>query len=171
MTICTAGDCGRTTRSRGLCPQHYQAWRRTTGIPGRPGCSVSICAHPRYARGLCHKHYCQLKASGLPLVRTTAEPIERLLSRIEIDLSTGCWRYTGTHTDRGYAQISVDGTQVGVHRFAHEFWIGPIPDGLHVDHVWSAGCRFKDCCLPEHLEAISASENNRRRSEAKAVAS
>jgi hypothetical protein len=36
--------------------------------------------------------------------------------------------------------------------------IGPIPDGLQLDHL----CRNKACCNPMHLEPVTARENQRR---------
>lgn len=44
------------------------------------------------------------------------------------------------------------------HRVAHELLIGPIPNGLHVDHL----CRVRHCVNPDHLEAVTQRENNLR---------
>lgn len=85
-----------------------------------------------------------------------------LAIRVERDETTGCLRWTGAHTPSGYGQIVLDGATLYVHRVAYEQAHGPIPDGLHVDHVWDRGCRFHDCIEPSHLEAITLAENNRR---------
>ena len=37
------------------------------------------------------------------------------------------------------------------HRFAYETFVGPIPEGLTIDHL----CRIRHCVNPEHLEAVT----------------
>lgn len=71
----------------------------------------------------------------------------------------GCWLWPGCTSDgygRGYA--SNKGRKVTVHRFAYELLVGPIPDGLHIDHL----CRNPRCFNPAHLEPVTPKENNRR---------
>ncbi|TDD97657.1 HNH endonuclease signature motif containing protein [Actinomadura rubrisoli] len=45
------------------------------------------------------------------------------------------------------------------HRMAYEYWHGPIPHGLVIDHVYAWGCRSTLCCAPDHLEAVTQAEN------------
>jgi hypothetical protein len=52
-----------------------------------------------------------------------------------------------------------------VHREVYELKIGPIPEGYTIDHVYSRGCRSKACINPDHLEAVTRSENTSRRFE------
>lgn len=86
----------------------------------------------------------------------------KALPKFEIDAETDCWRWTGRHTENGYGLVDIDGKVQRVHRVMHELFIGPIPDGLHVDHVHERGCRYRDCGNPAHLEAVTQAENNRR---------
>ena len=44
------------------------------------------------------------------------------------------------------------------HRWSYEFFVGPIPDELQLDHL----CRNPGCVNPEHLEPVSSAENCRR---------
>lgn len=87
--------------------------------------------------------------------------IERILSRIEVEPETGCWLWPGATVRGGYGQIASErrGYQVIVHRALYELLVGPIPDGLNLDHVKERGCRHTNCCNPDHLEPVSQREN------------
>ena len=98
---------------------------------------------------------------------TTMDPmldvwLERIAPRLSVDEETGCWRWPGATNGRGYGRVTVDGRPLLVHRIAHELFVGPIPEGLHVDHVHARGCRHRDCANPAHLEAVTVAENKRR---------
>ncbi|QNJ56915.1 HNH endonuclease [Mycobacterium phage Reindeer] len=41
-------------------------------------------------------------------------------------------------------------------------WVGPIPDGYEIDHVFARGCVHRDCIEPTHLEAVTRQENMAR---------
>jgi hypothetical protein len=71
-----------------------------------------------------------------------------------------CWEWTGTRTPDGYGQIRRihNGSTMGAHRAVYEDRIGPIPDGLHLDHL----CRNPPCVNPAHLEPVTNRENGRR---------
>lgn len=66
----------------------------------------------------------------------------------------GCWQNTLYLNDAGYGFI--DG--VGAHRFMYELLVGPIPDGMELDHL----CRNPPCVNPVHLEPVTPQENQRR---------
>jgi hypothetical protein len=69
-----------------------------------------------------------------------------------------CWLWTGT-LHRGYGHFSVSrGVTKYAHRIAYELTIGPIPDGLELDHL----CRNKVCVNPQHLEPVTKTENLQR---------
>ena len=69
-----------------------------------------------------------------------------------------CWLWTGSLNSSGYAFTTVGGTHQGAHRVMYEHRHGPIPRGLHIDHL----CRNRSCVNPGHLEAVTPSVNNRR---------
>ncbi|MFC9891476.1 HNH endonuclease signature motif containing protein [Streptomyces pilosus] len=78
-------------------------------------------------------------------------------------LPTPCWHWTGSVNRGGYGRISVkldDGVwrPQSAHRAAYRIFIGPIPDGLELDHL----CRVRKCCNPWHLEPVTKTVNVRR---------
>lgn len=95
--------------------------------------------------------------------RLDASDIERLLARFEID-EHGCWLWTSRlFTQTGYSCITVlmdDGrwSPTVAHRAMYMALVGPIPDGLHIDHL----CRVRACVNPDHLEPVTQRENTMR---------
>lgn len=94
-----------------------------------------------------------------------------LRARFEAKFSRGrpdeCWPWEGSIGSHGYGQIALRHALPALaHRVAYELYIGPIPAGLHVDHVAERGCTVKHCVNPGHLEAITQQENNRRQAAA-----
>lgn len=72
--------------------------------------------------------------------------------------SDGCWLWEGHLNHGGYGLASIDGKQRRLHRVAYELLVGPIPDGLVLDHL----CRVRHCCNPEHLEPVTRRTNTLR---------
>ena len=82
---------------------------------------------------------------------------EKFWSRVK--KTENCWLWTGTHVEQGYGYFSLRGKSVLAHRFSYQLKFGNIPAGLQLDHT----CRVKDCVNPAHLEAVTHSENQRRK--------
>ena len=70
----------------------------------------------------------------------------------------GCWEWRGARAGTGYGAIWVDGRGRPAHRVAYELEVGPIPDGLQLDHL----CCNPACVRPDHLEPVTQAENIRR---------
>ncbi len=72
--------------------------------------------------------------------------------------SDGCWQWTGFIGSYGYGYISwapsADESQ-RAHRTAYLALVGPIPEGLVLDHL----CRNRSCVNPSHLEPVTVREN------------
>jgi HNH endonuclease len=83
---------------------------------------------------------------------------EKLLLRMMPVTETGCWIWLGTLDRDGYAQMDHNGKAERAQRLSYEHFIGPIPDGLVLDHL----CRVRCCINPHHLEPVTDYENVRR---------
>lgn len=80
-------------------------------------------------------------------------PTERFVAKV--DKTGSCWVWTAYRTARGYGRFNDGSRIVQTHRFAYELWVGPIPDGLELDHL----CRNRSCVNPDHLEPVTGREN------------
>jgi len=127
-------------------------------------CTADGCDRGAVARGLCDRHYRQAKrADALParlLERLTPDEVLRRFDRTQ----AGCWHWTGGSRRDGY------GTAQGVvaHRVVYELLVGPIPDGMTLDHechnrdaTCPGGftCRHRACVRPDHLVPRSRRDN------------
>ncbi len=72
---------------------------------------------------------------------------------------SGCWLWIAHKNDHGYGIIKTSGTHnrklLRAHRVAYEMFVGPIPEGLELDHL----CRVRHCVNPDHLEPVTTREN------------
>lgn len=89
------------------------------------------------------------------------EYLGELLTRIEDSYRVtkgGCWEWTKGRFTYGYGKISVKHKAWGAHRVHYQLVKGEIPEGLVLDHL----CKNPPCINPDHLEAVTQWENNRR---------
>jgi hypothetical protein len=80
------------------------------------------------------------------------------LRRWDPDPATGCWIWRGWKNPEGYGSTTVARRTRLAHRAMYELLVGPIPEGLQIDHL----CRTRDCVNPDHLEPVTARENTLR---------
>lgn len=71
----------------------------------------------------------------------------------------GCWHWTGSINGAGYGRFGRGqyGSRIA-HRLTYLALVGPIPDGLTLDHL----CRVRHCVNPDHLDPVTHAENMRR---------
>lgn len=83
---------------------------------------------------------------------------ERFWSKV--DKTDTCWLWVSRMFWDGYGNFYADSSRPSMraHRFAYELLVGPIPEGLVIDHL----CRVRSCVNPDHLEPVTNQENLRR---------
>jgi hypothetical protein len=92
-------------------------------------------------------------------MKNPVAPIDRFMSKVMPEPNSGCWFWMGSGDARGYGHFSPrDSLIVTAHRWAYEYFAGPIPPGLDLDHK----CRVPCCVNPDHLEPVTRKENVRR---------
>lgn len=169
---CSVADCDSPARTRGLCDRHYQRLRKNGdvnvvrrenyGVDAK--CSVPDCPKPPLAKRLCRSHYERNSKYGDPLGGTFYTPgsrkpptprlpfEERFWAKVDRG-GSGCWLWRA-HTTRptnGYGVVRRNGRMQLAHRVAYELLVGPIPEGLDLDHR----CRTRLCVNPAHLEPVT----------------
>lgn len=69
-----------------------------------------------------------------------------------------CWTWIGHKQQLGYGMFTIRGKWFSAHRVSYNLLIGPIPEGLHSDHL----CRNHSCVNPHHIEPVTPKENCHR---------
>lgn len=79
----------------------------------------------------------------------------RFWAKVDRRAAEECWPWLGM-TRRGYGRFYVaKGALRSAHRISYELLVGPIPEGLELDHL----CRNHSCVNPAHLEPVTHREN------------
>lgn len=136
-------------------------------------CSILDCGViGQTRRGWCKNHYARWQRWGDPLggslshLRFPENMLKRLLPQpngcVYLDMKP---HHTGYHLIAG-----PDGVKGPAHRWSYEYFVGPIPDGLVVDHechnqdpTCTTGmvCLHRRCINPPHLRPKTQGENTK----------
>ena len=94
---------------------------------------------------------------------------ERFWLKVNRRGAKDCWPWRGFLDRHGYGQFMVGPPRASkrAHRVAYELLVGPIPEGMTLDHFrMNPGPRHAPCsraCVnPRHLEPVPLDENKRR---------
>lgn len=136
---CSIEDCEKRVLSRGWCTMHYQRWR-THGDP----------------------------ETTLMPTRVNGTTEERFLAKVLPADSQGCRLWDGATYPSGYGCFLYNKSNTGAHRASYEMYVGPIPEGLEIDHTCHTNdlscpggvtCKHRRCVTPEHLEPVTGKVN------------
>lgn len=136
--ICEVPGCERRVKGFSLCDSHLKKHRRGT-----------------------------LDITGLSLrARKLSSVVDIIEQRVV--KHAGCWLWVGAKSGEGYGVIRWEGVAQPAHRWMYERLVGPIPDGLDLDHQChnddlscSGGstCPHRPCVNPAHLLPSTRAEN------------
>ena len=156
--------CGQLyEQRRGEMPARFEARsycsRACAGVAKRKVPPVKPCevCGQLYSQGTRRLHqfvkskYCSIKCAGA----SQQNNILDVLQRIEPDPVTGCHIWSGRKNWKGYGHTNLEGRSLQVHRAVWEHYKGPVPEGLHLDHI----CRNTSCCNIDHLRAVTPQVN------------
>lgn len=149
----------KRSKETGPFPTRMGALAGKIGVPGAVVAAPAL-AEPDWRSDVGH-------VTGWTFVRNNPEAT--FLLRVNKDgpppgadtLAAGkdpCWLWTGAPNGTGYGRILVSGRRMMAHRFSYETYVGPIPQGLDLDHL----CRVTLCVNPAHLEPVTNVENTMR---------
>lgn len=88
-------------------------------------------------------------------IYTCRPPADRFWPKV--DKTDTCWLWIGGHDGR-YGHFWDGDHRVMAHRWSYTALVGPVPDGLELDHL----CRVTMCVNPAHLEPVTHRENMHR---------
>lgn len=78
-----------------------------------------------------------------------------------IKFTPTCWLWTRA-LSKGYGRFYYAKKTHYAYRLAYEWTVGPVAEGMELDHVETRGCLHKNCVRPDHLEEVTPRVNTLR---------
>lgn len=93
----------------------------------------------------------------------------RMRQKIQF-VESDCWEWTGSISTSGYGRVGWDKKAREAHRVIYTLLVGPIPDGLVLDHICHTEactktgreCLHRRCQNPTHLRVVTRAANAMR---------
>ena len=130
-------------------------------------CNVGWCVNPGHLVPMPKEENVKIRNSYiLPTFRPYASNrkairehsiIGRLVERVSIDATNGCWVWQGATNGKYGVFTSRHRIQGYAHRASYEAFIGSIPNGMEIDH----SCVTPLCINPRHLSLVTRKQNIR----------
>lgn len=123
------------------------------------------------ARGMCKRCYDHERHGGRITDPHHAVDVEAWISGVTG--TAGCWLWPGLLSD-GYGRPAINGRSEFLHRYLWARTVGPIPEGMQLDHLCHttaldrgecAGgptCEHRRCANPAHMEVVPLRVNVER---------
>jgi len=111
---------------------------------------------------MCASHHGRLIRTGVATRR------EAILLRLPTGAVGECWLWEGRANKDNYGIMRARGASSSLaHRLAYEILVGPIPDGMTLDHMCHRAercpggktCPHRLCCNPAHLKIAAVGPN------------
>src|SRR5215213_157251 len=108
---------------------------------GERTCLVSGCTAKFHGNNRCATHNWRFKKYGSDdkPVRRVATEADRFWAKVNAD--GVCWEWSASTAGGGYGWFLTPEGSVPAHRWTWEHLVGPIPEGLQLDHL----CRNPPC--------------------------
>jgi len=108
------------------------------------------------------KKFCSMACRTSAFTNTQSIPFGQVdpdgVERWVVDQETGCWLWQTCYMGKGYGGLWTGLKTEAAHRWVYENMVGPIPEGLELDHLY----RKRACVNPLHLEPVTHIVNKRR---------
>lgn len=118
-------------------------------------CAIEGCEREHNAKGYCSAHYRRWRKGAdleAPMIRVGQDEA-RFWDKVK--RGPGCWIWQGAPMVTGYGGIRFGGKNKTAHRVSYELNVGPIPEGMQIDHA----CRNRLCVNPAHLRLATDGQN------------
>jgi hypothetical protein len=81
--------------------------------------------------------------------------LANIVEQVHPDLDTPCWIWTRFINHDGYGVVWWRTTLYQLKRVSYTNFVGPIPEGMEIDHL----CKVRACGQPAHLQPVLHLEN------------